>query len=460
MNSYEGDHPTPWANGALFDMGKNTGLVHSFSDHNLLDGVTYYYAVTAYDHGSISGKVAPLECSKSFGGPNVISVVPNAPSAGYVSPAVNLQHTNGYATATIGVDLLDPHIVDSNIYYEILFHSFDFDTLSPLKWQPSLNVNNKTITITENDGGIVSYIYEDYSLNDIMYVWNNSLNVGPYVLSFNDLTTANILNPTYEWVNNNPFLDLEVEKSADWTTFLFTRNFEIEFADKLIGIDYLGDSTYLKITNTDENIPMTFKFKDYNGDGYPDVGDYIRIYLYKSTNNYFYGDSLGGSKRSVYKFTFIEPIDTSQTDTVFNNGAKLVFSNEQPFDSHDTFRINADAGYIDKQLLKASMNKIAVVPNPYVMASSYEIPPPDVFSTGRGERVVHFIHLPTECTIKIFTLSGEHVRTIHHLSTLWDGTESWDLLSRDGLDVASGIYIYHVITPENYEKIGRMALIK
>lgn len=460
MNGHEGNHPTPWANGALFDMGRNTGLVHSFTDYNLLDGVTYYYAVTAYDHGSILGKVAPLECSKSFGGPNVVSVVPNAPSAGYISPVINLSHTSGFATATVGVDILDQQMIDSDIVYDVLFHSFDFDSLSSIKWQPSLNVTDKMISIIEYNNGVSNTIYEDYSLNSIVDVWNNSLNVGPYALSFNDLTTANIMNPTYEWVNNNPILDLEVEKSADWTTFLFTRNFEIEFSDEYIGLDYSGDSTYLKITNTDENIPMAFKFKDYDGDGYPDVGDYIRIYLYKSGYDYYYGDSLGGRKKSVYKFTFIEPLDSTQTDTIFNNGAKIVFSNDQPFDSHDIFRITADAGYINQSLLKEAMNNIAVVPNPYVMTSSYEVPPPDVFSTGRGERVVHFIHLPMECTIKIFTLSGEHVKTITHFSTLWDGTESWDLLSRDGLDVASGVYIYHVITPDNYEKIGRMALIK
>jgi len=460
MNSYEGNHPTPWANGTLFDMGKNTGLVHSFSDSNLIDGITYYYAVTAYDHGSISGHVAPLECAKSFGGPNVVGVVPNAPSAGYISPVVELLHINGFATATMGVALVDPQLVKTDTYYEILFHSFDFDTLSPIKWQPSLGLSDKKITVFENINGSPLLLYEDYSLNDIVNVWNNSLNIGPYILSFNDLTTANIYNPVYVWENNDPILDMEIEKSADWTTFLFTRDFEIEFADHFIGSDYLGDSTNLKITNTNENIPMAFKFKDYDDDGYPDIGDYIRIYLYKSGSNYFYGDSLGGSKKSVYKFTFIEPIDSTQIDTVFNDGSKLVFTTEQPFDSHDIFRINAIEAHIENSLLKASMEKIAVVPNPYVMTSSYEVPPPDVFSTGRGERVVHFINLPRECTIKIFTLSGEHVKTIHHSSTLLDGTELWDLLSRDGLDVASGIYIYHVKTPESYEKIGRIALIK
>ncbi|MDZ7294783.1 MAG: hypothetical protein ONB14_05155, partial [candidate division KSB1 bacterium] len=75
-------------------------------------------------------------------------------------------------------------------------------------------------------------------------------------------------------------------------------------------------------------------------------------------------------------------------------------------------------------------------------------------------RRVDFIHLPQECTIRIYTVVGEHVATIEHHSTVFDGSESWNLLSKDGLDIASGIYIYHVEAPGWGQKIGRLAVIK
>lgn len=57
-------------------------------------------------------------------------------------------------------------------------------------------------------------------------------------------------------------------------------------------------------------------------------------------------------------------------------------------------------------------------------------------------------------------MAGEHVRTLKHSGTLYDGTEHWDLLSKDEFEIAPGIYIYHVETPEGYEHIGRLAIIK
>ena len=52
------------------------------------------------------------------------------------------------------------------------------------------------------------------------------------------------------------------------------------------------------------------------------------------------------------------------------------------------------------------------------------------------------------------------MRTIEHSSDFFDGTEPWDLLSKDGMDVSYGIYIYHLDAKELGQKIGRIAIIK
>ena len=103
------------------------------------------------------------------------------------------------------------------------------------------------------------------------------------------------------------------------------------------------------------------------------------------------------------------------------------------------------------------MDKIAVVPNPYTGAASFE---PSSNTVGRGERRIFFIHLPHECTIRIYTMSGKLVQTIEHNSTIADGQEAWNLVSKDGMDIAYGIYVYHVEAPGIGEKIGRFAIIK
>jgi hypothetical protein len=104
------------------------------------------------------------------------------------------------------------------------------------------------------------------------------------------------------------------------------------------------------------------------------------------------------------------------------------------------------------------LDKIKVVPNPYVAAASWE--PRNTYSSGRGERQLHFTHLPQKCTIRIYTVSGELVATIDHDSDILDGTASWDLLTRDKLSVAYGVYIYHLDAPGVGEKVGKFAVIK
>ena len=104
------------------------------------------------------------------------------------------------------------------------------------------------------------------------------------------------------------------------------------------------------------------------------------------------------------------------------------------------------------------MDDIKVVPNPYLAASRFETFNP--FTRGRGPRQIRFTHLPQECTIRIYTVNGELVDTIEHNSALDDGSAEWDLLTKDNLDVAYGIYIYHVEAPGVGAKTGKFAIIK
>jgi len=129
-----------------------------------------------------------------------------------------------------------------------------------------------------------------------------------------------------------------------------------------------------------------------------------------------------------------------------------------PFRSGDVYEFTTRASRIDRELAAAALDSVAVVPNPYVAAARWE--PRRLLATGRGERRVYFIHLPKDCRIRIYTVSGEHVRTIEHHSTMLNGAEAWDLTTKDGLDIAAGIYIYHIEAPGVGEKIGRFALIK
>jgi hypothetical protein len=129
----------------------------------------------------------------------------------------------------------------------------------------------------------------------------------------------------------------------------------------------------------------------------------------------------------------------------------------KPFSNHDVFTFNTRAGSVDTEEMENNLSKIAVVPNPYVATAIWERKP--YLQTGRGERKVWFTNLPPTCTIRIFNLAGELVRTLEHDETAFNGAESWDLLNIDNMEVAYGIYIFHVETDEA-QTIGKFAVIK
>ena len=52
------------------------------------------------------------------------------------------------------------------------------------------------------------------------------------------------------------------------------------------------------------------------------------------------------------------------------------------------------------------------------------------------------------------------VKTLEHDSAIDDGAESWNLLSKDGMEIAYGVYIYHVETPSGESYVDKFAVIK
>jgi 5-hydroxyisourate hydrolase-like protein (transthyretin family) len=75
-------------------------------------------------------------------------------------------------------------------------------------------------------------------------------------------------------------------------------------------------------------------------------------------------------------------------------------------------------------------------------------------------RHIDFFGLPrARAHIKIFTLAGDFVQAIDHDGTNGDGEAAWNLISRNGQDVESGVYLFTVDSPRGHE-IGKFVLIR
>jgi hypothetical protein len=98
-----------------------------------------------------------------------------------------------------------------------------------------------------------------------------------------------------------------------------------------------------------------------------------------------------------------------------------------------------------------TLNQVAVVPNPYRTDQDYKLENGGyeglTSKWTENERKVKFINLPEHCTIRVFSLSGDLVRTIVHdggEGTFPRGDEDMLLVSESNRALASGIYIFTV----------------
>lgn len=106
---------------------------------------------------------------------------------------------------------------------------------------------------------------------------------------------------------------------------------------------------------------------------------------------------------------------------------------------------------------------VYVVPNPYIKGrnpAGWDLTPSKVDPTGTK---LAFVGLPGEpCTVKIFTLAGDLVRTLDNQGGgggQLDGAVFWDLISRNGQDIVAGVYIYFVECGGK-SKVGRFVVVR
>jgi hypothetical protein len=97
----------------------------------------------------------------------------------------------------------------------------------------------------------------------------------------------------------------------------------------------------------------------------------------------------------------------------------------------------------------ANLVTVGVVPNPYRASEAWNQP---------GAHELHFINLPANARIRIYTLSGDLVRDLDHADPIRD-FERWDLKNGVGRDVASGIYMYRV-EAQNFSFQSRFIVIR
>ena len=444
IDGIEGPDPVG-INGARFNRGDETGLKHQWTDYDVDNGQTYYYAVVSYDQGDPSyGEfgLPPTECTSTisvdaFG--NVVStdintavVVPNASAAGYQPPEIDtLFHIQGPGTGDIWLEILDPMSIRPDQIYEIRFDD-------------TTKIGSVTFSVwnVTGDDSIIYSGADDFEGKDFNDVFDG---IRPYVTDDPIVVDDSLTG----WRSNNPH-DAFIRVSA-YEKLPYPADYQIVIHDTGTLMDSYGTSCNFSVHNITENEKATFLFVDANNNGLLDGNESAfaneNILILEQVL-----EKLGGWQVSIH----FAPFTTEE----FGTGDTIFVAIKKPFrggDLADVFSFQTVSASVDEREAKKEIREIAVVPNPYVCAASWE---PNYNRIGRGPRKIDFINLPHKCTIRIYSFSGDLVDVIHHNSAIDNGAESWNLRSKDGLDVAFGIYFYHVMTPNTGEFIGKFALIK
>jgi hypothetical protein len=106
---------------------------------------------------------------------------------------------------------------------------------------------------------------------------------------------------------------------------------------------------------------------------------------------------------------------------------------------------NLDSLVTPRAEARASAGGVWVVPNPYRAHAPWERPAVAGDTFGRH---VDFLGMPRErAVVRVYTVAGDLVAELPHDGSGGNGQMRWNLISRNGQDIMSGIYYFVVSSP-------------
>jgi hypothetical protein len=129
-----------------------------------------------------------------------------------------------------------------------------------------------------------------------------------------------------------------------------------------------------------------------------------------------------------------------------SNGDKTRFGYYTGFTPTSEYAFTVHAAVTGGQITAvtdSALGLIRVVPNPFVIFSTYQ--------TDITNSLLMFTNLPSRGTLRIYTVAGQMVQQItwEPADLQGDGDLFWNLKSREGIDVASGLYLWVLTAPSD-----------
>ena len=481
--------------GTTFYFGDNSGIVNRFIDSTVVPGVTYYYAVCAYDWGDGSPDIFPEENSKFIFRSNTGQVIlddntgfikPGRRPAGYSNAFLdNLEKSeNFFGTGDAAVEIIDEEQIRNGFKYQVVFKDTGLTDLTaswslldlqtpdtvfvPLANQTyivnpldSIALPTGTDTILVNGVKVAVeglYYKADYQVlvdNADVFAGETPIRQGIRVQLYNDPILIDTL--FFENITSSPAPGVTVKKFAlnnpRYNGYNVPNDYVIEFYDAVMDTS-VADTVGSGQSGLVPPQEVKFKVKNISQNKYIDFA-YAQFGTLSTTHSIWFKEYVQGryvrTWRADFRYnTLGAPLETAGT---FN------IRTLKPFNQQDSYFFTVTGASLNNDLAKSELDKIKVVPNPYVVTHAGEQRLLSSQTSGRGEREVRFTYIPPGSKISIFTVRGELVRTLY-AENLFVGDVYWNLRSEENIDVAYGVYVYVVEAPNIGTKIGKLALIK
>jgi len=444
--------------GVQYWLGDETGITHTWTDHSVTNGQEYYYAIVAYDYGIESNydslRIYPSQNAVAVtrtarGGlvrpTNVVNVRPNPRVLGYRgATADTATHMLGRGVGQVAVEVVNSSLVEGHLY-KVAFFASSPDSVRATRY-----------TLSDSTAGVVCF----ENGRDFEATGTGSVGCGLLPL----VTTIAGVRVDTTGTGFAPGSPTNVRLGVRYTAVQpieqrrtgFPDDISIVFADmvvdtsRAVGLFVPARPAKFRVfAHADTgDIQLDFIFRDGNLDGTLSATSEGIDVLLPIPNVRV--DSL--VTWTVDCLSAPSPVQAPRLGDVYH--LRL----NRPLGEGDVFTFRTHGPSVDRAAERVGFETLPyVVPNPYIEAASFEPAPFNV--TGRGERRIEFRGLPSTCTIRIYTVRGDLVQTLRHESS-FEGFVAWNLRTRDNLEVAPGLYIFHVDAPGIGTHVGKLAIVK
>ncbi|RMF10868.1 MAG: hypothetical protein D6762_00610 [Candidatus Neomarinimicrobiota bacterium] len=485
-------------NGVGYNLGTETGITHHFIDRSVQNGRTYYYAVVAYDYGApdIGPGIAPSENNVVIEldenenvigyGKNVAIVVPHPPAAGYIPPEIVPEdNPDLIGSGTYTAEILARGSLKPNHRYRL---TFGLDTVATLSnYAHGLSYTNDSFTVfDEMDSSVVYHEDRDRYVGENI-VYDDTLDY--YALNRNGVATdvfdgirleldLPVETPIFDYAHSGWVVgsgDIHVTPTVresnllPWRYAIIFSSDPAAYTGQITNRSNVRDENDHRLSYTELLPGASVDFYVQNQSFVDSSGNYelMDIMVHDVNRNGVYDRFIDrvlvgplttngrwGGTAFIIDFTNIDTLNYPRP------GDQYQVDFKRPFWVTDTLRFTVHAtDSVDESSLNDEMDRIKVVPNPYIATNAME-PALANASLNQRRRLI-FTHIPAQCTIKIFTVSGVLVDEIQVDNPPDNGLVHWDLLTRENLEIAAGMYLYHVKSwRTGKEKLGKFAVIK